>query len=384
LVWGATTFASLAGTTDGTTGPTFYFVAATASPNHLFANGTSFRLFVGSLAGAIGYQSTDSNAPCYLAKDAVAAVTVTPATCTAPATLVWGSTTFASLAGTADGTTGPSSYSVTATASTNHLFADGTSTQSFTGTLAAQLSPTDPSCVTLVTLATDPEVAPQTCVNEETLTSGYITVAVTDHVTYSIVGTSQGSTVNIADASAKTLLVPGDYLVTATADPGFVLAAGHTGPWALTVNAYDGVCQQSTTLAPIPTGVTYTNQVCTAGTAGGGTITVGHVEEADFFNIGIDYFINGTKVTSQTTTVPAGTYTVTASPTPGGDASIRDGDQNSWTITIASPSTSCGDLKTLAFTGADGSMGGMLIIALFLLLGGAGVYTASRYRSRES
>ena len=86
-------------------------------------------------------------------------------------------------------------------------------------------------------------------------------------------------------------------------------------------------------------------------------------------------------MTSVTTAKAPGTYHVTA--TVDNPLDSIDGD-SSWTITIAAPSADCAQLKTLAFTGADGSMGGMLIIALFLLLGGAGVYTASRFRSRES
>ena len=240
---------------------------------------------------------------------------------------------------------------------------------------------------TPVSIETDPKVVSQVCIANEietTLASAYITVALTDHVTYSITGTTDDNVaVNIPTVDkTKTELAPGSYTVTATAAQGWVLTGKDVGPWPLTVDPYDGVCQQGPTLAPIPTGVTSTNQVCTVGNATGGTITVGHVDDADFFNVGIDYFINGTKVTSQTTTVAAGTYKVTAVADPNGDASV-DGE-SAWTITIASPSAACGDLKTLAFTGADGSMGGMLIVALFLLLGGAGVYTASRFRSRES
>jgi hypothetical protein len=241
---------------------------------------------------------------------------------------------------------------------------------------------TAPPPLTPTTIVTDPEVVSQTCVNETTLTSGYITVAVTDHVKYSIVGTSEGSTVNIADASAKTLLVPGDYTVSATADAGFVLAGEHVGPWHLTVNAFDGVCSQGPTLASLPTAVSSTNQVCSAGVATGGSITVAQIGGNDNqFAQGVSYFIDGVKVTSVTTVKASGTYHVTA--TVDNPQDTIDGD-SSWTITVAAPSTDCAQLKTLAFTGADGSMGGMLIFALFLLLGGAGVYTASRFRSRES
>jgi hypothetical protein len=241
-------------------------------------------------------------------------------------------------------------------------------------------------CHAPIVIETDPEAVQPICVvgdDSADVLSGYITVAVTDHVKYSITGTTDDNVaVNLADVGAKTDVAPGSYTVTAVADPGYVLAENDGPTWKLTVSAFEGDCQLIT-LAPVPTGVTSTNQVCTTGNATGGTITVGHVDDADFFNVGIDYFINDTKVTSQTTTVPAGTYTVTAVADPNGDASVQDGYPSEWTITVAAPAADCAQLKTLAFTGADGNMGGMLIIALFLLLGGAGVYTASRLRSRE-
>ena len=217
--------------------------------------------------------------------------------------------------------------------------------------------------------------------------SGYITVVPTEHVTYSVTGSTDDKVVvNLTKLGSKTELAPGKYTVTATAGEGFVLTGEHAGPWKRTITAITGDCGQLGTLAPIPTGVTSTNQVCTTGgaTNGTGTITVGRVENADFFGVGIDYFINGTKVTSQTTVVAAGTYKVTAASDPNGDASIQDGDLAAWTVTIAAPSASCGELTTLAFTGVSGNMGGIVVIALFLLLGGAGVYTASRFRNRES
>ncbi|MEO6943227.1 MAG: hypothetical protein ABI053_00770 [Lacisediminihabitans sp.] len=242
-------------------------------------------------------------------------------------------------------------------------------------------------CPTSVVIATDPEVVQPQCVigeGDATVNSGYITIAVTPNVKYSITGTTDDNVaVNLTDVGAQTELAPGTYTVSATADSGYVLAE-NDGPWIRTITAFEGNCDL-VTLAPIPTAVTSTDQVCTTGDATGGTITVGQVigegGSTDFFGAGVDYFINGTKVTSKTTTVPAGTYKVTAVADPAGDASV-DGE-SAWTITVAAPA-SCPQLTTLAFTGVDGNMSGMLIIALFLLLGGAGAVTASRLRSRES
>ncbi|MEQ1735039.1 MAG: hypothetical protein ABL886_01250, partial [Rhodoglobus sp.] len=75
-----------------------------------------------------------------LPADAVASVTVIPPTCSAAAQLTLNTPTFA----TWGSVTG--AYSVTATATAGHTFADGNSTQTFTGVLAAQLSDTNPLC----------------------------------------------------------------------------------------------------------------------------------------------------------------------------------------------------------------------------------------------
>lgn len=99
----------------------------------------------GDLVTQTGTVTIPADAAC-TTSDATASVSVTPATCTAPAALVYGEATFASYTGTANGATGPTSgsastpYSVTATADAKHTFSDGSATQTFAGELAAQLS----------------------------------------------------------------------------------------------------------------------------------------------------------------------------------------------------------------------------------------------------
>ncbi|MEO7122090.1 MAG: hypothetical protein ABI400_03020, partial [Lacisediminihabitans sp.] len=241
-----------------------------------------------------------------------------------------------------------------------------------------------------LSIPADPTSSPQVCDGKHETASGSITVSATDHATYSIKGTDEGSDVSLSNVSGATPLIPGHYAVTATADEGFTLtengqSLGVTHTWNLTVQASTLDCVQ--TLAPIPTAVTSTNQVCTAATTTAGTITVGQVVDetgvTDFFGAGVNYFINGKQVTSATTKVTPGTYTVTAVADPTTDASIQDGALSSWTVTIAAPSTSCGQLTTLAFTGVGGDTSVMLIMALLLLLAGAGVLTASRLRTRQ-
>lgn len=81
-------------------------------------------------------------------KDASASVLVTPATCTAPATLVYGDIVNATFSGTPNGTAGPGSYNVVATSidAKLHLFGDGQPTKTFSGTLDGKLpsQSTDP------------------------------------------------------------------------------------------------------------------------------------------------------------------------------------------------------------------------------------------------
>lgn len=80
-------------------------------------------------------------------KDATASVTVTPATCEAPASLAYGETNHATLSGTPNGTVGPADYTVTATADEGHLNADGLASWTVaSGTLSGVLETqsTDP------------------------------------------------------------------------------------------------------------------------------------------------------------------------------------------------------------------------------------------------
>jgi hypothetical protein len=108
--------------------------------------------------------------------DASAALHVTAATCSSPASLVLDSVTNATW-GTPTRTTGPGSYSVTATATSGHKFdinGQVSSTEVFTGNLAQKLSSTDPTC------SPAPVCIPGSAVSytyDPTTNSGDITVA---------------------------------------------------------------------------------------------------------------------------------------------------------------------------------------------------------------
>jgi hypothetical protein len=143
--------------TKDVTGPGNYAFTATANSGHEFPNGQATRSFAGKLLGAIGYQNTDSTQPCYQAP-ASAAMTITPATCTTPATAVPGAVTDASWATDSKTVTGPGSYTFTATAENGHEFVSGDASKTFTGTLAGTLpkQSTDASAPCYVAPASTP------------------------------------------------------------------------------------------------------------------------------------------------------------------------------------------------------------------------------------
>jgi hypothetical protein len=127
------------GTEDGATGPQSYSSTATATSGHTFPNGDTSKNFHGELAGPLGYQNTDPEAPCYrTVDDAAASVSVSQPNCTVPAVLTLSGTNV-TWSGTPDGATGPQSYSSTATATAGHTFPNGDASQNFHGELAGPL-----------------------------------------------------------------------------------------------------------------------------------------------------------------------------------------------------------------------------------------------------
>jgi hypothetical protein len=166
--------------------------------------------------------------------------------------------------------------------------------------------------------------------------------------------------------------IPGTYGVTVagtvdvTAEPvdsswGFAVGAATEWPLVFTLPV-DCI----PTLADQPTNATAQDEVCGPNGSGGGSITVGQVGGVDFSKA-VDYFIDGVPVTSATTPLPAGTYTVTAVPH-GTDG--LDGP-SSWSLTIHAAAAVCGDLTTLALTGTNDL--GWAVIAIILMQLGVGV-----------
>ncbi|HEY4151860.1 MAG TPA: hypothetical protein VGM38_00925 [Pseudolysinimonas sp.] len=201
-------------------------------------------------------------------------------------------------------------------------------------------------------------------------TDGTYTLPVQDGVTWKVDGI---------------VTIPGTYGVTGastvdvTAEPvnstwGF--AAGATTEWPL---VFTLPVDCIPTLADQPTNATAQDEACSSDGATEGSITVGQVGGVDFSKV-VDYFIDGVPVTQTTTSLPAGTYTVTAK------AQGTDGldGPSSWDLTIHAAATVCGDLTTLALTGTNDL--GWVVIAIILMQLGVGVLAvrAALNRRREA
>jgi hypothetical protein len=104
-----------------------------------------------------------TSTPCVLAvvADAAADLTTTPPTCDTDGALVLGAPQNATW-GIPSAVTGPGQYAVTATATAGHVFADGTATKSFSGTLDGRLDAAQPPCATAVIVPDRPAPVSET------------------------------------------------------------------------------------------------------------------------------------------------------------------------------------------------------------------------------
>jgi hypothetical protein len=345
-----------------------------------FANSTESHSWVVTVTawddptGTSGWTKTltGSSTPCSGPVAVMAVVTSTPPTCSADGALVV--PTQAGVVfygnGVVDGA-GPGTYKVKIKAAPG--FELDKSYSSYTVKVKQKL--TGDPCLTAVSIDTDPSVS--SCMDTgDTDLDSWIFVALNDQVVYKINGT-------VATAS-YTQAAPGvEAHVTAEAADGFTLVGTHAHEWYVTPTSVSD-CQLID--LPVVTPVV-TQTAATCSVDGSYTLGVAEPTLADH----VVWTVNGETVAAGTYSAPAGTQVhvvVTAVEGSGINTGTEEepADQvpsMEWTLTIASPSAACGELETLALTGADGNMGGMLMIALFLLLGGAGVYTASRVRSRE-
>lgn len=227
---------------------------------------------------------------CNFAKVATASVSTTPATCQAAETLVYGAITNAVFSGTANGTTGPVAYSVTATANADSLFDNQNATKQFSGTLAGML--TGEQCLTPATPAAVTFVDP-TCEAD-----GSYTIPETEGVDYQINGQTQA-------AGAYTAVDGDSVTITAVAQSGYILNG--TTSWShefyldeecregvevTPVVFFDPTCGFSGSYTiPATTGVLYTinDVVVEAGTyqvSDGDSVTIVPIAQKGYYLIG--------------------------------------------------------------------------------------------------
>jgi len=220
-----------------------------------------------------------------------------------------------------------------------------------------------------VTVSGDPEAVDQTCaVSSEGAVSGYLTVAAVTGVVYTIHPLTPGGADTIVVGS-KTNVVPGDYLVMAAAEPGFILSG--VTQWKRTV-ANNAVDCSLPILAFLQSSVNWVSQTCSTSGPVSGYISI---DPTDF----LSYFVGNTQLTSARTAFAPGTYVVTVTAPPGDTV---DGP-SSYTAIITKATTSCGNLDpqsltTLAFTGFDSGAGYLAVASALLLLGAALVFGARR------
>ncbi len=266
-------------------------------------------------------------------------------------------------------------YDLVVTAESGYYITGGGTTATYPITIA------DPGkeCDEATVIPLDPFPAHEECVagsltGEKTL--GSITIVKADHVTWEISSDVDGIKHPVATSGVGPNFVfpypAGSYHVWATADPGYFITAPHSFP--VTINAPALPCNLDDH-ALLPTAASWTHQVCTPSGLVQPTISVEQFP-------GVTYFIDGVAVpkSTTTTTVKPGTYLITAAP----DDPIADTvTQATWppVLLTAAAAGVCGDLTTLAFTGA--APGGWLIVAILLLQAGLVLIAVRFVRKRR-
>jgi hypothetical protein len=166
---------------------------------------------------------TGTSVPCVAptTPDAAADLLVAPATCDTYGSLVLGNVTNAAW-GTPTALHGPAQYSVVATATKGHTFADGATTKTFTGVLEGALGTGVPECATIVVLperpvpvqdvvdvtAVDCESDTQTTTTTTTTTDWMLDTVTNTWVTTPPVVTTSSATVAIAPIDCASVVTP--------------------------------------------------------------------------------------------------------------------------------------------------------------------------------
>tara|TARA_B100000749_G_scaffold83059_1_gene63008 strand:+ start:17998 stop:20178 length:2181 start_codon:yes stop_codon:yes gene_type:complete len=229
----------------------------------------------------------------------------------------------------------------------------------------------DPDCLTDISVPGETVTWSDLCddINGGVLDQGF-TVEAAEHVTYTV--SFDGATATPIEPGVYSA-EPGSHVqITAHADEGYRLIGTSTWEHAFQT---DGFCPP--TLGVVTPTVSFAQLDC----SGGGSYTLGNEEgEPDAIlwtvNGGTPFTSGGTFTVSS-----AGTVTITATPAVGaGFAGDRELPYT-WSYTFATPST-CGDLPTLALTGAVAA--GSLGLAATLLLAGAVLLAARRRAQAQS
>jgi hypothetical protein len=302
-------------------------------------------------------------------KDAAASVATTSATCETAETLRLVSIVNATW-GTPIGKTGPGTYSVTATADEGHRFDDGERTRTFSGQLAgtksagcatAPVCATDPTqkySSTCVTLPGEPSSSDQVCdLDTGGALNGSITVLGGVGLTYTIHKVDAPAVPDVVVPDGTTEVAPGQYLVTAVALPGYTLTTPKS--WSYTIADRATICDPPTLAAHEPQLGTE-GPLCATGTDQGTGYLIVAADDP------LIYYVGTTELASGKNAYAPGTYTVTAV-APAGDGVSG---VNPFDVTIASATAVCGELVTLALTGA-GAVPIYLLVAAALLMAGA-------------
>jgi choice-of-anchor A domain-containing protein len=260
-------------------------------------------------------------------------------------------------------------HTITVIPAAGHYIAGGIDT--FTVTVPAAVD-----CDGVYTTPLDPFADPEVCdpfSDTADVLNGSITVVHVAGIQWYI-GTEADGADKVAVGTPATVgsvryaYPAGDYFVFAESkDASITIKPGHT-TWPLTVKVPNPTCIP--TLGLFEANATATGAVCDAFGDSKGTITI-------LPTPGVSYAIKGgPALTSTTTKVAPGTYTVLATlNVPGGTLSA-----DSWVLTVASTSVLC-DLETLAFTGQN--LTGYLVMAALLFQAGLALVAVQFIRARR-
>ena len=214
----------------------------------------------------------------------------------------------------------------------------------------------------------DPTFTDAACTGPGTSSPASYSIPETTGVQYQV--STDDSAFADVTAGSHLAVVGSTIVVKPVALDGFVLSSSSTfGPHTFTSAGDCGDLQTFPLVTPIVTSV---DRTCTAN----GSYTLTAVE-------GVVYTVNGTVQAPGIYAVStAKTVNVVAS-TISSHFGFGEGVQTSWNLVFTDPSN-CGELKTLAFTGSNGTLAGGLLLGLIFMMLGASAITVSRVRKRTS